>query len=353
MLKAVCKATYETAGKKTYKKVCKKCILDSSIPGIVINEKTGLCHFCETYNPLSQQEKARELAWIQKSLEERLEARKENCKYDVIFALSGGKDSSYTLYKLKKEYPFLRVLAVQFDNGFTSDSAIENARKLCETTDSDYFKLTLEKEILYEAFRKAAESRDAFSKFAKYRASDICNTCIGILKQKLIEQAIVQNVSFIVFAFTAAQVPKSQIHLPPTFIQFSRNLFEKQLQKMGIEDRDELFLIKNSIIKNMGKGGLYMLHPLCLWDYNEEEILKVLGEIGWNPPSINDSNSTNCTLNSFACYNHLKKYGFHPYAFDIAGLVRIGDMSRDAGLEKLHHELSLPLIKEAADKLRL
>lgn len=72
-------------------------------------------------------------------------------------------------------------------------------------------------------------------------------------------------------------------------------------------------------------------------------------------PELNDSNSTNCTLNSFACYNHLEKYGFHPYAFDIAGLVRSGgEMPRGGeGLEKLHQELSEPLIEEAAEKLEV
>ncbi|MCQ1535225.1 hypothetical protein FTO70_05885 [Methanosarcina sp. KYL-1] len=331
------------------KVVCKKCVLDSSIPGIIINEGSGLCHFCETYTPLSSQEKDECLARMETLFEE----RGGRSKYDVIFALSGGKDSSYTLYKLKNEYPFLKVLAVQFDNGFTSDNAIANARKMCEITGSDYFKLAVEKEILYDTFRKAAESSDAFSKFAKYRASDICNTCISIIKQKLIEQAIVQNAPFIMFAFTAGQAPHPIINLTSKFIQLSRNLFEKQLQNMGIDDRDERFLIKNSVIGNMGKDAPSILHPLCLWDYNEDAILKTLVEIGWNPPDINDSNSTNCTLNSFACYNHLEKYGFHPYAFDIAGLVRSGDMSREEGLEKLHHELSQPLIEEAANKLKL
>lgn len=329
------------------KVVCNKCVLDSDIPGITINEDSGLCHFCETYAPLSPQEKAEYLARMEALFEE----YGGRGKYDVIFALSGGKDSSYTLYKLKKEYPFLKVLAIQFDNGFTSANAVENAKKMCEITGSDYFKLTMEKDLLYDTFRKAAESCDAFPKFARYRASDICNTCIGIIKQKLMEEAVVQNAPFIVFAFTAGQSPNPIIPLPANFIRWSRNLFEKQLQKIGIDDTDENFLIKNDVLENMDKDGPKILHPLCLWDYNEGTILKNLVEIGWIPPDINDSNSTNCTLNSLACQNHLEKYGFHPYAFDIAGIVRCGDMSREEGLEKLNQELSQPLIEEAVKKL--
>lgn len=331
------------------KLVCKKCILDSDIPGIQINEDSGLCHFCETYAPLSLQEKNEYLAKI----EELFEQYRGKGKYDVIYALSGGKDSSYTLYKLKKDYPFLKILAVQFDNGFTSEGAITNAKKMCDITGCDYYQLTMEKEILYDTFRKAAESHDAFPKFAKYRASDICNVCITIIKQKLIEQAIIQKAPFIVFAFTAGQSPNPIINLSPNFIQWSRNLFKKQLEKIGVDDEDELFLLKSKVIENTGKTALSILHPLCLWEYSEDKVLDTLLEIGWEQPGIDDSNSTNCTLNSFACYNHLEKYGFHPYAFDTAGLVRSGEMSREEGLEKINQELSQPLIEEAAKKLKL
>ncbi|MGA9189380.1 MAG: hypothetical protein WB014_12680 [Methanosarcina sp.] len=331
------------------KLVCKKCVLDSDIPGIRINEDNGLCHFCETYAPLSSQEKNEYLTKI----EELFEQYRGKGKYDVIYALSGGKDSSYTLYKLKKDYSFLKVLAVQFDNGFTSEGAIKNAKKMCKITGSDYYQLTMEKEILYDTFRKAAESYDLFPKFAKYRASDICNVCITIIKQKLIEQAIIQKAPFIVFAFTAGQSPNPIINLSPNFIQWSRSLFKKQLEKIGVDDKDELFLLKSKVIENMGENAPSILHPLCLWDYSEDKVLEKLLEIGWEQPGIADSNSTNCTLNSFACYNHLEKYGFHPYAFDTAGLVRSGEMSREEGFEKISQELSKQLIEEAAKKLKL
>jgi hypothetical protein len=58
-------------------------------------------------------------------------------------------------------------------------------------------------------------------------------------------------------------------------------------------------------------------------------------------------------LNSLACHNHLQKYGIHPYAFDIAGIVRNGDMSREVGLKKLHQELSQPLIDEVTKELKV
>ncbi|MGM0770363.1 MAG: hypothetical protein ACQESU_01980 [Halobacteriota archaeon] len=332
------------------KLICKRCILDSDIPGIKINKETGLCQFCEKYEPLSSDDKIKYLGIMEGLLKE----KSGEGEYDVIFALSGGKDSSYGLYKLKKVYPFLKILAIQFDNAFISDTAITNAKKMCEIVGCDYFKLTMDEEVLFDTFRKAAISTNAYSKFARYRASDICNTCISIIKQKLIEQAIIRKAPFIVFAFTAGQSPTPIIDLQVNFIKWSRDLFEKQLQNIGIDDKDEIFLIKDEIIKTIDKDNTpTILHPMCLWDYNEDKIIETLVDLGWIAPNISDSNSTNCLLNSFACHNHIKKYDIHPYAFDIAGLVRSGDMTHEEGLDKLNKELSEPLIEMAAKKLHL
>jgi hypothetical protein len=87
---------------------CKKCVLDSKTPGISINADTGLCQFCEHYTPLSVEKKEE----YRGRMDTLLKSPPAQGKHDVIFALSGGVDSSYTLYRLKKEYPPLRILAV-------------------------------------------------------------------------------------------------------------------------------------------------------------------------------------------------------------------------------------------------
>ena len=86
---------------------CKKCVLDSKTPGISINADTGLCQFCEHYTPLSKEKKKE----YRSQMDTLLKSPRKQGKYDVIFALSGGVDSSYTLYRLNKEYPHLKILA--------------------------------------------------------------------------------------------------------------------------------------------------------------------------------------------------------------------------------------------------
>jgi hypothetical protein len=79
----------------------------------------------------------------------------------------------------------------------------------------------------------------------------------------------------------------------------------------------------------------YNVSPLAFFDYNEEHIFKAIASLGWELPPAVDSNSTNCLLNSFANKVHKQQLNFHPYALEIAGLVRAGVMTRAEGLEKL------------------
>src|SRR5674476_1594484 len=90
------------------------------MPGVTINPETGLCQFCEHYSPLPQEKRLE----FRLQMDTLFKSVKKQGKYDVIMALSGGVDSSYAIYRLKKEYPHLKVLAVQFDNGFISETCL-------------------------------------------------------------------------------------------------------------------------------------------------------------------------------------------------------------------------------------
>ena len=86
-------------------------------------------------------------------------------------------------------------------------------------------------------------------------------------------------------------------------------------------------------------------------EYDEEKIIKKIKELGWSAPKDVDENSTNCLLNSFANSVHLQRYGFHPYVFEIAEMVRTGVMSREQGLKKIANAGNEKTIKYAKKKL--
>jgi len=329
--------------------ICKKCVLDSQTPGITINTETGLCQFCEQFTSLSK-EKVEE---NQARMDTLFNAPPAGGEYDVVFALSGGVDSSYTLYRLKKEYPHLKILAVQFDNGFISESALENAKKFCTLTNSTYLRLTFDEDRLQDTFRKAAVSTNAYPGFAKNRASDICNTCISIVKQKIIDLALSNRSPYIVFAFSPGQTDAAFITLTKPFLSWMRKLFDGNLKAMGVAEREAFLIDSHFIQSGSPEPGITIIHPFLIWDYNKPEFKKECLQLGWIDPDLKDHNSSNCLLNAFAIKNHLDKYHIHSYAYDLAALVRKGNMKREDALNKLILNESDGSIKEVQKKLNL
>jgi tRNA(Ile)-lysidine synthase TilS/MesJ len=327
---------------------CNKCVLDATTPGVSINAETGLCQFCEHFAPLPKEKKEEYRA----RMDTLLKSPPQQGKYDVIFALSGGVDSSYTLYRLKKEYPHLKILAVQFDNGFISDTALENAQKFCNLTQSTYLRLCLDQKDLRDTFSKAAASRDAYPGTAKYRASDICNTCISIIKQKIIELAVTTKSPYVVFAFSPGQTDAPFVTLTKPFLVWMRKIFDGNLKSMGVTKRDAYLIDPNLIRAGSPEPGVTIIHPFLIWDYNKPEFKKECLKLGWIDPDLKDHNSSNCLLNAFAIKNHLDKYHIHSYAFDLAALVRQGNMKREDAQEKLKVDSSDPSIQEVEHRLK-
>jgi tRNA(Ile)-lysidine synthase TilS/MesJ len=329
--------------------VCKNCALDSETPGITISADTGLCQFCEHYTPLSKEKKEE----FKAQMDALFASKKKQGEYDVIMALSGGVDSSYALYRLKTEYPHLRVLAVQFDNGFISSTAFENAQKFCELTKSTYFRLVLDNNLLRDTFKKAARSKDAYPGFAKYRASDMCNTCMSIIKQKLVEMAIHTKTPFIVFAFSPGQTEVPFVTLTRPFMTWIRKLFDAQLKTMGVMERDLYLMDMDTIAASPPDTEVMIVHPFLIWEYNKHQFKKDIIRLGWKEPDINDPNSSNCLLNAYAIKNHFDKYHIHSYAYDQSALVRQGIIKREEALKTLHTEFSDAAMKDVDRRLNM
>lgn len=105
-------------------KRCTRCILPETFPGISFDEE-GVCNFCLTHRSPPTLGEAR--------LREILSAQKGE-RYDCVVPVSGGKDSTYILYYAVKVLG-LRTIAVNYDSGFQSPLAAENARNACEMLD--------------------------------------------------------------------------------------------------------------------------------------------------------------------------------------------------------------------------
>ena len=118
-------------------KQCTRCVMDTTDPDIVFDEQ-GHCNHCndlfKTLNDSSYQKKYNENNLRQ--LVKKMKASGHGKDYDCILGLSGGIDSSYTAYILKKLG--LRTLLVHMDNGWNAEEAVRNMKNIADRLDFDY-----------------------------------------------------------------------------------------------------------------------------------------------------------------------------------------------------------------------
>lgn len=133
-------------------KRCSKGIWDTTVPGITFDQN-GISNFCKMQESLMQQYPRGEKGlrdW--EAIVAKMKKDGLGKKYDCIIGTSGGTDSSYLLH-IAKEYG-LRVLAVNLDNGWSSDIAVKNIKVVTSALNYD-----LETHVIdYEEVKKVLRS---------------------------------------------------------------------------------------------------------------------------------------------------------------------------------------------------
>ncbi|MBI2400025.1 MAG: hypothetical protein HYV23_03045 [Deltaproteobacteria bacterium] len=327
-------------------KICTKCILPETFPGVKFDEN-GVCSHCRDFKgieALNEQKKEYEQKFL-----DIVEQARDRGSYDCMIAYSGGKDSTYTLKVLKERYN-LRILAFTIDNGFISERAFRNMCSVCENLGVDHLVFRPRFDLMKNIFLKASEN-DIYSKKTLERASTICTSCIGIVKFVTLKTALEKNVPLIAYGWSPGQAPvnSSVMKVNPQLIRATQSVTQGPLSKLVGNDVNAYFLTDEHFA--MTERFPYNVHPLAFLDYNEDRIKEEIGQIGWEEPVDTDSNSTNCLLNAYANDVHIKRFGFHPYVWEIANMVRTGVMGREEGYDKIYGEQPGGLLDEAHRRL--
>lgn len=113
-------------------RICTRGIWNTSIPGITFDEN-GASNFSKIHDKLIEFYPRGEKGlqdW--KAIIKKVKERGKGKKYDCLIGVSGGVDSSYLLHIVKKEHG-LRPLAVNIDNGWSSDISVQNIKKVTKT----------------------------------------------------------------------------------------------------------------------------------------------------------------------------------------------------------------------------
>jgi tRNA(Ile)-lysidine synthase TilS/MesJ len=312
-------------------KICKRCILPETFPGIKFDEE-GVCNFCLNFKGKNSLAESKEK--YRKKFENLLEKHRGKSSYDCLMAYSGGKDSTYTLTLLKQRYN-LKILALTFDNGFIPQVTFQNIRVVAESLGIDHLLFKPRFDLLKKIFRASMRS-DIYSEKTLERASTICTSCMGLVKFLSLRTALEKEIPFIAYGWSPGQAPLSSSVFKNNkqMVKTMQNAILDPLHKIAGDEIKLYFLDQNHFERD---GDFpYNVSPLAFSEYDEEKIFKNMQDLGWKKPEETDTNSTNCLLNGFANLVHKEKFGFHPYALELANLVREGHLDRQEALDRIN-----------------
>jgi tRNA(Ile)-lysidine synthase TilS/MesJ len=328
--------------------ICTNCILPANFPNVSFDEN-GVCNHCRSFKGVELLEESRKK--YEKHFLELIEKYKGKSDYDVLMCYSGGKDSTYTMKLFKRKYN-LSVLAVTFDNGFISPKAVENMSKVVEVIGVDHIIFKIRFDLLKKVFATAA-TEELYPKKTLERASTICTSCISFVKFIALKTALEKEIPFIGYGWSPGQAPiqSSLLKTNPALIRMTQKVMYAPLHKVVGDDVNPYFLGEKHFRKS--EDFPYNVHPLAFLEYNEGKIIETLNKLGWEKPDDTDPNSTNCLLNAFANEVHEKRYGYNPYVFEIAKMVREGVMKREEGLMKFSASVPAELVNFAKKRLMI
>ena len=256
-------------------------------------------------------------------ISEKIKITGRNKKYDCVVGVSGGKDSSYLLYIVKKKLN-LRPLAVHYDNGFDSETSVSNILNICEKLNVD-----LETKVAdWENFKSITRS------FFKASVSDPDTaTDIGIFKT-MYETAYNENIKYV---FNGHSFRTEGIE--PLEWTYMDGLYLKNIHKTygdGNLKNFSNFEIYDLIKFNFYRGIKTIL-PLNYIKYDQKEVIKELQEnFGW----INyGGHHHESLLTKFIVSYYLpKKFGIDRRRTGLSAMVRSNKLSRDEAIKILSNK---------------
>lgn len=108
---------------------CTRCLLPRNYPRTEFDSQ-GVCELCNHYVPTK-------LLGADRLLQSIRQNKRPGSKYDCVVALSGGRDSTYTLYFLVRELG-LKVAAYTVDQGFLPPETVQNIQRAVSVLNVDH-----------------------------------------------------------------------------------------------------------------------------------------------------------------------------------------------------------------------
>ena len=250
--------------------------------------------------------------------------------------MSGGKDSTYMLYQLVREYG-LRPLVFTLDNGYISDAALENVRVACA-------------DLGVELHVAQTPHMNAIFADSLRRHANVCNGCFKTVYTLSMSLARERGIDTIVTGLSRGQLFETR--LADTFA--AREFDPDRIDAWVMEARkayhhidDAVYqLLETDLFRNEAIfDGIRFVDFYRFVDVDLDEVYRYLtAETVWKRPA-DTGRSTNCLINDVGIYVHKKTRGFHNYALPYSWDVRLGHKRREAAMEELDDDIDVGRVR--------
>ena len=304
-------------------KVCSRCIMDETAKEITFDEN-GVCNFCHNYDNVLVNDVHTGKGGEEKleKLIEKIKLKGKNSRYDVLIGLSGGVDSSYVAYVIKKKYG-LRAFAVHLDNGWNTELAVANVEQIVKRLDIDLSTYVLDWK----------EFRDIQTSFIKSSISNIEIPTDHAIWALLIKTAGKMKIPYII----AGNNVVTESIMPESWLYGSKDSkliksLHKKFGKVKMKTYPSLSTI--DYVDYLLVRGIRWVPILNYIPYNKAEAKQTLiDELGWQ--DYGGKHYESIFTRFFHAYYLPVKFGYDLRKSYLSALICSGQISREEALEEI------------------
>jgi len=299
-------------------KECKRCINTDENSFIEFNKK-GYCKACETY--LKNFDK--------NSLKKELKLFKSfigtgKGKYDMMVGLSGGKDSSATLYRVKKMG--FTPLAFTFDLGYFHPYIYRRAKNISKKLEVDYEIIPVKRYLTKKMLKRFKRLSEIYKRNKKEEfIVDYVNGRTGykgVIRPCWVCRELIIHARYFEALKHGVKVIAVGIN---EWTSLNKTTSKKGFNVSAIR--------KLKPFKN--KPAVYIVHFPFLTQTKLRDTKKILKEMGWNYYKNIQSNAASCLLAHSAEKQLFDNLGFHPDTTRLAREVTVGFMTKEEAKKAL------------------
>lgn len=297
------------------KRVCKRCVMDTTIPDIWFDEG-GECKYCKIHDEMERLHPLSEGEGKLRSIVEKIKNAGKGKQYDCVCGLSGGRDSSYTL--LKAIDFGLRPLVVSVDNGWGTKIADENIENACRILKLDLIKVKFDWD----------EYKDLQRSFFFANVPDVDSPSDFAIYAQLFKTAHEHHIQYVLNGHsfrTEGSSPIGWSYFDPVYIKDVQEKYGtipykdiKSIPSMAPWD-----LIKRTFFKSIRDVRI-----LEYMDYRKSEVDQILKErIGWK--DYGGHHHENKFTHFIQSYYLPKKFNIDKRKTELSAQIRSGHITKE------------------------